>query len=47
MLEYAEMAKLTVKIRHQDEKKFDRDWIKFINYIKEHCKYVKTIAGLV
>ncbi|CAI5783900.1 Hypothetical predicted protein [Podarcis lilfordi] len=46
-MEYAEMAKLTGRIRNQDNKLFIKEWKWFIEYLQINCKQIKTLAGLL
>ena len=38
---------MTRKIRVQEDNKFNKEWGKFISYLKEHCKQLKTLAGFL
>ena len=45
MMDYAEMARLTVKLREQEEKKFFEDWKCFVEYLKKHHSYIISHVG--
>lgn len=46
LTEYAELAKLSGRIRDQGDQRYQNNWSKFIEYLKKNCKEVKTLAGL-
>ncbi|XP_053255586.1 phospholipase A2 inhibitor and Ly6/PLAUR domain-containing protein-like [Podarcis raffonei] len=45
MVKYVELAKLTGKIRNQRDELYQKDWSKFILYMKEYYKYLKTFVA--
>ncbi|CAI5793192.1 Hypothetical predicted protein [Podarcis lilfordi] len=47
MFDSIDLVKLTYKIRNQKEAKFEKDWNKFVEYIRSNCKNLKTVAGLM
>lgn len=46
IMDYAKMAKLMAELRNQEDKDFKKEWGKFITYLREHCKQIKTLVGL-
>lgn len=46
LMEYAELANLTNKIREEEETIFKEDWKPFVDYLKNYCKSVKTLVSL-
>ena len=44
LTEYAEMDKLTGRIREQRDQKFIKDWLKFTNYLKDNL-HLNTLIG--
>lgn len=46
MMDYAELARLSGKLRDQDEQKFQENWSKYLMYIRNNCKSLKTLVGL-
>lgn len=45
LMEYAEMAKSTGRLRNQDNNKFKNEWEIFVAYISKHCIQVDTSTG--
>lgn len=46
MINYAELAKITGRLRDQDEQKFHDNWNKYLTYIRTNCRTLTTLAGL-
>ena len=44
-MEYAELDKMTGRIREQRDQKFIKDWLKFTNYLKDNLQ-LNTLIGL-
>lgn len=45
-MEYAEMAKLMGRMKNQEEKTLNKEWGEIVDYLKNYCKQLKTLAGL-
>lgn len=46
-MEYAEMAKRMGIIRYQEESVFIKEWGCYVDYLKNHCEQLNTLAGLI
>ena len=47
MVEFAEMARLTARIREQEDNIFFEEWKCFSDYLKKHHGHVKSLAGFI
>uniref|UniRef100_A0A670J9A9 Reverse transcriptase domain-containing protein n=1 Tax=Podarcis muralis TaxID=64176 RepID=A0A670J9A9_PODMU len=45
LIEYAELDKLTGKIRYTKDQKFIEDWKKFVGYLENNCDVNTTLVG--
>lgn len=46
MINYAELARITGRLRDQDDQKFHENWNKYLTYIRDKYRTSMTLAGL-